>query len=719
MRLFAKAKAPNPSHKALKPVPIKQIHFAAKNTQSESRITPGLVVAYEHHAKINLGLTIAEKGGKWRVLNPQGAELLLPVARLSLLPDSAPDSLQSTASRTEYLEKLYSEALELSRTLELEDAWTLLRDETNSASVSDITSAIRDRDSNLNQFAVRVALSEDSVFFKRKKQGYEPREPEVVEELKIKAKVEREKQEKRERLFQECMTRLHDKSAPLPNDIELLAQASVFGNSAAESKELRDIIERIVEKADLGAGRRLEEKAFQLLVRMGFYSVDENLLPRKLGRPISFSKEEEEEAEKLADFYTNPHDEDRLDLRSVLTLTIDGDDTKDFDDALSVEQTESGYRLGVHISDVASVLPEDSLVAAAGIRRGTSIYCPDEQFPMLPEKLSEGALSLREGQDRLALSFLIEVDSAHVITNRELRATIINVDHRLTYDTADAILYGETNVDASLHDTLSYLWDIAGHSEVRRVHNGALQLNRREQTPVVNESGLVTLIDANEDKPSRKLVSELMILANETAALFGQEHQIPLVYRSQEAPEQDPEEATAHIPEGPGREYHKRSVLKRSIVSYQAAPHAGLGLSAYTQVTSPIRRAGDLVNQRQLLHFLSTSEARYEPKQLMEILGDIEGGLEEAGKIQRGRTRYWLLKYLAQEKIREINAVVVKIDGPKPLAELEKLCMIYPFHPKQKKQKSEQRSKYELGDAIKLRVDSLNPRSDTLVLREV
>ncbi len=700
-------------------MPIKQLHFAAKSSTSDAKISPGLVVAYEHHAKVNVGITIAEKGGKWRVLNPQCAELLLPVARLSLLPQPASESLQSTSQRGEYLEELWSKASSVAQTLELEDAWTLLREDTKQLSVQDITTALCDDDTNTNQLAVRICLDDDAVFFKRKKQGYETRAPEVVEELKVKAKVEREKKERRERLYEECIARLRNSSAPLPQDIELLEKASVFGNAASESKELREIIERIVQKADLGAGRRLEEKAFQLLVRMNYYSVDENLLPRKLGRPTTFTEEEKKHAAELAAAASTKEAGERLDLRSVLTITIDGEETKDFDDALSVERKDAGYQLGIHISDVASILPEDSIVSAAGIRRGTSIYCPDEQFPMLPEELSEGALSLKEHQDRLALSLLIELDHEYNIVDRSLQATRINVDHRLTYDIADAILYGEQTVEESLHDALSALWDVAGSSEVRRVHNGALQLNRREQTPVVSESGVVSLIDANEDKPSRKLVSELMILANETAALYGKKHQLPLIYRSQEAPDQDPDEATAHIPDGPGREYHKRSVLKRSIVSYQAASHAGLGLDAYSQMTSPIRRAGDLINQRQLLHHLSTGEAKYQPKQLMEILGDIEGGLEEASKIQRGRTRYWLLKYLAQEKIKEISAVVVKIDGPKPLAELEGLFMIYPFHSKQKRQKSEARSRHEIGDAIRLRVDSLNPRSDTLVLREV
>jgi len=700
-------------------VPIKQINFAQNKSKNEARIFPGRVVTYEQHAKINLGLVLAEKSGKWRVLNPQGAELMLPASRLAILPDVAPDSLSNTTQKTDYLQTVTEAARAELEEIRLEEVWTLIQEKAKETSVKEITDILCNEDTNATQFAVRLALSEDEVYFKRKKVGFEPRTPEVVEELKIKVKIEEEKRERRDRLYNECLARLSDETAPLPGDIELLEKASLFGNSANESKEIRELIDRIVEKVDLGAGRRLEDKAFRLLAGMGHYSIDENLLPRKLGRPIEFSTEELEDTARLIEHASAQQDDNREDFREIFTVTIDGAETRDFDDALSAERTSKGYRVGIHISDVASVLTEDSIVASAGMRRGTSIYCPDEQFPMLPTELSEGALSLRENEERLALSLLVELDEGYSIVERRICASRIKVDKRLTYDEADTILYGELEVSEQLSESLSFLWDVAGNSEVRRVHNGALQLNRREQTPVVSDGGKVSLVDANEDKPSRKLVSELMIMANETGALYGRDQELPLVYRSQEPPERDPDEAAAHVPDGPGREYHKRSVLKRSVVTYQAAPHAGLGLEAYAQLTSPIRRATDLINQRQLLEHLASGNPRYTPKQLMDLLGDIEGGLEEAGKVQRGRNRYWLLKYLAQEKIKELDAVVVKVDGPKPLAELDRLHMIYPFHQKQKRQKSEPNFSHEVGNEIRLRVDSLDPRTDTLVLREV
>jgi exoribonuclease-2 len=245
-----------------------------------------------------------------------------------------------------------------------------------------------------------------------------------------------------------------------------------------------------------------------------------------------------------------------------------------------------------------------------------------------------------------------------------------------------------------------------------------MQFSRREMGVRIEADGRLSLQETNEDTPAHKLVSEMMILGNETAALFGREHSLPMIYRSQEAPDVNPEQQGLEIAEGPARDYFQRSFLKRSLTGAVSGSHYGLGLPAYVQITSPLRRAADLMNQRQLMHYLQTQEALYSAEQLSELHASLETGLDEAMLIQRERNRYFLLKYLKQEQISRIEAIVIKTDGPKPLAELDRIFMLSPFHPLSD-MRSPDVARKRRGERILLRIDSLDPRADSLVLREV
>ena len=247
---------------------------------------------------------------------------------------------------------------------------------------------------------------------------------------------------------------------------------------------------------------------------------------------------------------------------------------------------------------------------------------------------------------------------------------------------------------------------------MNRVNAGALQLNRRELYPAIEEDGSISLDTNQDDTPARKLVSEMMILANETAAHFALGKHLPLVCRGQEAPDVDIDEESAHLPDGPAREYYRRSFLKRSVLSYSPVPHYGLGVKGYAQVTSPIRRAVDLVNQRQITHWLQHDEVLYSQQELETQTTLYENGLQEAHYIQRNRNRYLLIKYLVQEKIRELEATIIKLDNPRPLVEVDIIRSFFPFHRAQGVQ-------HKIGDVIRLKIESIDPRNEVLLLKEI
>jgi exoribonuclease-2 len=491
-----------------------------------------------------------------------------------------------------------------------------------------------------------------------------------------------------------------------------LEQLAALGKSAGEAQETRELVDEIIKLSGLSLQGKPEQKAFELLVRMGRFSKDQNLTPLRLGRPLEFSKEVLDAANILAQ-EPLPKENSRMRLENLYTLTIDGEETKDFDDSLTIERLPDGIKVGIHITDAAAVVKQGSLLEEEAFRRATSIYCPDDYFPMLPPSLSEEKLSLIEATHRQALSFFVQFDRNWEICSRSVHRSLISIDKRLTYEEVDKILCDEPQ-GTELAESLDLFWQAASAYEHRRLEAGAVQFDRREMFARLTPQGRIVLEPANDETPARKLVAELMILANETAALFAKDKSLPLVFRTQEPPDTELATIETGLPDGPAREYFLRGQLKRSVISTSPASHYGLGIGAYCQVTSPIRRATDLINQRQINHFLDSGEALYSSNDLSLLLATLEQGLEEASLIQRERNRYWLLKYLQQEKIHKIEACIVRIDGPKPLAELDILFALYPFIPLER-----QISKEALGRKVRLKIERINPHDQTLMLKQI
>ena len=694
-----------------------RIQIAGGNAPIQRKIVSGSVLEYEQHSKPYLAIAIEERGGKWRVVNQDGAELSLPASRLYLYPDAAREPLEKE-SRVAFLQDLVEQEKKFRESISLAEIWELLEGEVRETSIEQIVDIVSHKNKLLTTIAVRRSLLNDAIFFKRKKTGFEPREAHIVEELQKKAAAEERKRKKREMFIEEVLTRLADSSAPLPAGISALKEYAALGKNASDAKETRELLEEIIRRGNCPYSGKAEAKAFALLVDLKYFSPDENLVPIRLGRPLVFSPRLLTEAKTLASSLEISFLEKRLNLESLDCITIDGVESNDFDDALSLEELEHGYRIGIHISDVASQIEVHSPLEEQAFRRATSIYMPDAQLPMFPEDLSDGLLSLIRGSRRPTISFLLETDTNYEITSRKVCLSTINVSHRLSYEETDERLYSEDSSD-SLGQMLLHLWNAASVSETNRIDQGALQFSRREMMPRILEENRVTLEESDEDAPSRKLVSELMILANETAALFAKDKGLPLVFRSQEPPEVDIDSLTAQVPEGPAQEYAKRGTLKRSSMQTTPAMHSSLGLKAYAQVTSPIRRAYDLVNQRQLFSFLTSDAMHYSEQEIQEIIAALEIGSSEALSISRARNRYWLLKYLVQENITEIKGTIVRVDGPKPLAELDIIYSLFPFHPQSALPDNPQQARGHLGRKVVLKVTNINPQSDSLVLHEV
>jgi len=685
-------------------------------------IKPGSCVVYEQHGKTLLAAAISERKGKWSLLNQSGGSLQLASSRLFLLPCKISEDKLGKNEVSKFLQELNHKAESLETAIDLEESWKLLLGEIKEISPLELCKLIygEDKANAAELFAVRRALAKDKIFFKRKKTTFEPRNENVVAELKIQAKVLEEKQRAMQILMDCILTRLKDPTADLPKNIKKIEEVAALGKQADNDKKVAELLEQLEEKANLKYKGKIESKAFELLVAIGHFSPIENLIPIKMGRPTLFSNEEENQAKNID---LAPHissESKRIDLREISTVTIDGKETLDFDDAISIEQNQNGeIRVGVHIADVAAVIDSNSALNKAAMRRGTSIYCPDQIYPMFPISASEQTLSLKEGVDRPVLSYFMHFNELFEMTEKQVKRSIIRVDHRLSYEEVDNLLFAENAENTQLRDKLDLLWQTSSALEIARLSNGAQQFDRREMIPKVDEKGKVSLTRNEDDTPARKLVSEFMILSNETAAIFARDNNIPLYFRSQEKPEDNADERMYKVPEGPAREYAKRGTLKRSIISTSAGSHAALGLEAYAQTTSPIRRIVDLINQRQITYFIETGKILNEGKELEELQEKFSTGLSEAARIQRSRTRFWLLKYLQQEKISSLEATIVKIDGPKPIAEVEKLFSLFAFHPLNAIDLHAPEALEILGKQITLKIEKLNPMNDRFVLKEI
>ena len=678
----------------------------------------GSVVIYEQHSKILLAVTISEKKGKWNLINQSGGNIQLASSRLFLLPLTLDEKDLNKSNVVDALNNLSKESEALEEKLNLEESWNLLAGEVKEISPIELCKLIFNSNTAAQLYALKKALALDTIFFKRKKTTYSPRDKKVVEDLKIQAKVLEKKRIEMQNLMECILNRLKNPQSPLPSNIKKIEEVAALGRQADNDKKVNELLENLESKADLNYKGKIEDKAFKLLVAIGHFSPIENLMPIKLGRPTIFSIEEEKESKNIE---TNEilNCDERTDLRDVFTITIDGQDTLDFDDAISIEKQSDKTTVGVHIADVSSVINPESKLNSAAMRRGTSIYCPDQIYPMFPISASEEALSLKENEDRPALSFFITFDSSYDIIERSVKRSIIRVNNRLTYKEVDDMLFSEHCENMTLRDTLDALWQIASNREIARISNGAQQFERRQMTPSIDQKGRVSLIRNEDDTPSRKLISEFMILGNETAALFAKENRFPLYFRSQEKSEDGSDEQMYKVPEGPAREYAKRGTLKRSIISMSPGLHAALGLEAYTQATSPIRRMVDLVNQRQIAHFLKNNQAIYDEKMLEDMQEHFSTGLAEAARIQRTRTRFWLLKFIEQEKLKFLNGTIVKIDGPKPIAEVEILFSLFPFHPLNSINLEVPEAREILGKKVKLKIEKLSAINDRLVLKEM
>jgi exoribonuclease-2 len=322
--------------------------------------------------------------------------------------------------------------------------------------------------------------------------------------------------------------------------------------------------------------------------------------------------------------------------------------TRDYDDALSIRSLASGVEVGIHIADAAAVVSLDSSVDKEAMERVTSLYLPDNRIPMLPTSLSEELCSLKQGEVRLAVSLLVNFDENDQFQEYRFVLSKIRVQRQLTYTEANELVAAD--------ETLGKLYRLSTRLRRQRISEGALFLPLPELRVWVNSNNEIHISKVDRETPAQLMVSELMILANGLAARALAVNEMPAIYRSQAEPQE--------VVVGEGTDdlylnYLQRRYLSRAELGITPKPHSGLGMSAYTNLTSPIRRYMDMVVLRQLKRMIQERSPVYAPDELESIVARITIAQSQALQVKREWTRYWVLKYLEKEAIGHLDALVL------------------------------------------------------------
>ncbi len=378
-----------------------------------------------------------------------------------------------------------------------------------------------------------------------------------------------------------------------------------------------------------------EGEITEVLGKEGEHKVDLHSIIHQFKLPHTFNPKVINETKHIPLTVTEAEIKNRLDLRNKLIITIDPEDAKDFDDAVSLEKDNHGHwQLGVHVADVSYYVRPDTAIDKEAQYRGTSVYLPGEVIPMLPELLSNTICSLREGEDRLTKSVLMTLDRKGYLIKSEIKHSIIHVKKRLTYNQATALINNAANREVS-DDVIEILGNMAHLTQLlfkNRMERGALELDIPEVSVKLDKQGKIADVEKVERDISHKLIEEFMLLANEVVATFMYEKNMPLLCRIHPEPEEEDMWEFAHFIRGlehakidPFKSKQIQNLLdkvrgkpeaytinmvllksmKQAVYMAGEGRHFALALDHYTHFTSPIRRYPDLIVHRILDQYFS------------------------------------------------------------------------------------------------------------------
>ena len=592
----------------------------------------------------------------------------------------------------------------------LEVAWEILIEDNQPTNPNDLANLLFSEISAVTSYASYCLLSNDKIYFKQKGDLYEPRSNSQVSELKHQAEAAAQ----RAKLIEEFQNKLTTKlsggevtwSTSDRSRLDFLERYAINGDEASDKAAAQELL-------SFAKRPKNEQAAFQLLVDLGIWSEHENLNLLRSQIPIRFANELLAAAQEC---FTAPIPDHMGDLRRDLThlhvYTIDDISTTEIDDGLSIETLADGSkRIWVHIADPTRWLDPDSPLDKDARKRGTSVYLPTGVIPMFPIELAAGPMSLIENKVCHAVSFAVDLDEVGAISHYEIVTSLVKPNYRLTYEDVEEML------QLGVEDDLDRLAAFARLRKKWRVDQGAIEIHLPDTSVKVDSKsdpkwGDRLTLELMEDTFSRQLVAEMMILAGEVAAKFAQTNNIPIPYRYQEQPELPPLDTLMQLPSGPVREFAICRCMTKGSLGLYASRHAGLGLDAYAQVTSPIRRYSDLLAHWQIKAFLRAEPLPFTAEMLTAILQAIDPAIWDANQVERQSVKYWSLEYLRRNK--DVVWEALMLDW---LRENEKLALVL-IEDLGLKLPMRINRQIQVGDNLRIKTGEVDPRKDIIYFQE-
>ena len=605
----------------------------------------GSIVEYIDRQKIMCAVVLEVKNQRLRLLTESNREVNLSASRLSHRCKTRLDLSMGRTKIVHMLKEIVGQRNALVNHIDIKELWEVLNTEQEWIDLDTMTEfCFPDNPNDNHESAVIRAFFLNRLYFKFHHERFFPNTQEQVEQ-----KIAHEKEVARKnRIIQEggdwLANILTQEDPQIPeNKFEIVNLIKSFFLFGKECKNV-DLAIAILSRAGINP----EEEVFNALVKLNVFEENENVDLHRFGISADFSDEVNQYAAGLVasspgSIYANG----RKDLTKLSLMTIDGQSTLDFDDAISIEDAGDNYRLGIHIVDVGHFVKKGDYIDREALSRGSSIYMPDRKIPMLPSCLAEDLCSLKAGELRPAISLFATIDRFYDITDYEIVPSVINVSKQLTYF--------DVNIIADENKNIITLRNIAEKFRQNRMDAGAVQITVPDINVWLGDDGEIAVSKINRESPGRMLVSEIMIMANWLKAKFLAAHRIPAIFRSQISPRErlyKGNKGTLF------QNWMQRKLLSRFVLTPEPESHSGLGLNAYVTATSPIRKYFDLVTQRQIRAALDL-EAPYSIEEIEDMIQMLEEPMSHVAKVQNNRHRYWLLKYLEKHIGQKEEAIVL------------------------------------------------------------
>ncbi|MEW9094366.1 MAG: ribonuclease R [Clostridiaceae bacterium] len=551
----------------------------------------------------------------------------------------------------------------------------------------------------------------------------------------------------------------------IPEEKRIYQDVFISKGDTKGAKSGQIVIAEIVKWPD---GRRNPEgKVIEILGNKGDKGLDILTIMKKYKLPEEFPTKVESYADKIPEEILEEEYEKRLDLRNLRIVTIDGEDAKDLDDAISIERLPNGnYYLGVHIADVSHYVKEKNPLDKEALKRGTSVYLIDRVVPMLPKKLSNGICSLNPKVDRLTLSCFMQIDNSGKVVDYEVAESVIKTSERMTYTDVTKILRDKDEELIKKYDYLvedfKLMEELCGILHNKRITRGAIDFDFEECKIILNEMGKPIDIKPYERAIANRMIEEFMLVCNETIAEHMFWSNIPFVYRIHEEPDL---EKLDHFNEFVhnlgyvvkiGKEIHPKALqqivekargkkeetvvntlLLRSLQQAKYSPecvgHFGLAARYYCHFTSPIRRYPDLIIHRIIKEFIN---GKITEKRMQRLVTEVDYASTQSSQMERlaeeaEREVDDLKKaeYMSEKIGEEYNGIISSVTSfglfielpntIEGLVHISTLLDDYYIYDEKHISLIGERSKkiYRLGDEVKVRVDKVDLNSHEIYFK--